>query len=79
LLPNGTRLGPYEIVGAIGAGGSEVYAARDTRPDRDVAIKVLALPAVDTDPLLASVRGTPEFAAYRKSAEACHAHFLAAR
>ena len=38
----GTRLGPYEIVAAIGAGGmGEVYKARDTRLDRTVAIKVL--------------------------------------
>jgi serine/threonine-protein kinase len=38
----GTRLGPYEIVSAIGAGGmGEVYKARDTRLDRIVAIKVL--------------------------------------
>ena len=38
----GTRLGPYEIVSAIGAGGmGEVYRARDTRLQRDVAIKVL--------------------------------------
>ena len=38
----GSRLGPYEIVGAIGAGGmGEVYRARDSRLDRDVAIKVL--------------------------------------
>jgi serine/threonine protein kinase/tetratricopeptide (TPR) repeat protein len=38
----GTRLGPYEIVAAIGAGGmGEVYRARDTRLERDVAIKVL--------------------------------------
>jgi hypothetical protein len=41
-LSPGTRLGPYEIVGAIGAGGmGEVYRARDTRLDRDVAIKIL--------------------------------------
>ena len=38
----GTRLGPYEILDAIGAGGmGEVYRARDTRLDRMVAIKVL--------------------------------------
>ena len=41
-LAAGTRLGPYEIVSAIGAGGmGEVYRARDTRLNRDVAIKVL--------------------------------------
>jgi serine/threonine-protein kinase len=41
-LPPGTRLGPYEVVSAIGAGGmGEVYKGRDTRLDRLVAIKVL--------------------------------------
>ena len=41
-LTSGTRLGPYEIVAAIGAGGmGEVYRARDTKLNRDVAIKVL--------------------------------------
>jgi len=41
LLNPGTKLGPYEIVGAIGAGGmGEVYPARDTKLGRDVAIKV---------------------------------------
>src|SRR5215467_13584478 len=42
-LAAGSRLGHYEIVAAIGAGGmGEVYKARDTRLDRPVAIKVLA-------------------------------------
>jgi serine/threonine protein kinase len=41
-LASGTRLGPYEITGAIGAGGmGEVFRARDTKLNRDVAIKVL--------------------------------------
>src|SRR5579872_4483183 len=39
----GDRLGPYEIVSRIGAGGmGEVYRARDTRIGRDVAIKISA-------------------------------------
>jgi serine/threonine protein kinase len=42
MLPLGTRLGTYEILAPIGAGGmGEVYRARDTRLRRDVAIKVL--------------------------------------
>ena len=41
-LANGARLGPYEVLSPIGAGGmGEVYRARDTRLDRTVAIKVL--------------------------------------
>jgi serine/threonine protein kinase len=41
-LAPGTRLGSYEILAPIGAGGmGEVYRARDTKLDRDVAIKIL--------------------------------------
>jgi Tol biopolymer transport system component len=42
ILPAGTRLGPYEVLAPIGAGGmGEVYRAHDPRLGRDVAIKVL--------------------------------------
>src|SRR5580765_5983158 len=41
-LAQGTRLGPYEVLGTIGAGGmGEVYSAKDPRLKRDVAINVL--------------------------------------
>src|SRR5713101_1080301 len=48
-LAPGARLGPYEIVSLVGAGGmGEVYKARDTRLDRTVAIKILSpTPAAD--------------------------------
>jgi len=41
-LAAGSKLGPYEVMGPLGAGGmGEVYRARDTRLERTVAIKIL--------------------------------------
>ncbi len=41
-LSAGTTIGTYEVTALIGRGGmGEVYQARDTKPDRDVALKVL--------------------------------------
>src|SRR5712692_11595212 len=49
-ITSGTRLGPYEIVSLVGAGGmGEVYKAKDTRLDRTVAIKILP-PTLAADP-----------------------------
>jgi len=49
-LPVGAKVGPYEIVATLGAGGmGEAYRARDTQLNRDVAIKLL-LSSYSSDP-----------------------------
>jgi serine/threonine-protein kinase len=64
-LTPGTRLGPYEVASRIGAGGmGEVYRARDTKLNRDVAIKVLPeLFATDPDRLARFTREAQTLAA----------------
>jgi len=56
-LQPGARLGPYEIVAPLGAGGmGEVYRARDTRLDRTVAIKIISATLGDRPDLRSCLR-----------------------
>ena len=49
-LTSGTKLGPYEVVAPLGAGGmGEVYRGRDSRLDRTVAIKILHMHLAGSD------------------------------
>ena len=76
-LTPGTRLGPYEILADLGAGGmGEVFRARDTKLNRDVAIKVL-LPAVANDPdRLARFRREAQVLASLNHPNIAHIHGL---
>ena len=56
-LPIGARCGPYEVTGALGAGGmGEVYRARDLKLGRDVALKILPEVLADDPDRLARFR-----------------------
>ncbi len=69
-----TRLGSYQILGPIGAGGmGEVYRARDTRLDRDVALKILpASFAADPDRLMRFTREAKTLASLNHPNVAAH-------
>jgi eukaryotic-like serine/threonine-protein kinase len=60
VLNPGTRLGAYEVIAALGAGGmGEVYRARDTRLGRDVTIKILPAAFASDPERLTSPAGSP--------------------
>jgi eukaryotic-like serine/threonine-protein kinase len=61
-LSAGTRLGPYEILAPIGAGGmGEVYRSKDTKLDREVAVKVLSAAFAEDPERLAASSVKPKF------------------
>jgi Tol biopolymer transport system component/tRNA A-37 threonylcarbamoyl transferase component Bud32 len=76
-LTTGSRIGAYDIVSALGAGGmGEVYRARDTKLNRDVALKVL-LPEVAHDPeRLARFRREAQILASLNHPNIAHIHGL---
>jgi serine/threonine protein kinase len=76
-LANGSRLGPYEILSAIGAGGmGEVYRARDMRLKRDVAIKVLPDTFTTDRSLVARFQREAELLATLNHPNIAHIHGL---
>jgi serine/threonine protein kinase len=79
-LAAGTRLGPYEVLGLIGAGGmGEVYKARDTRLDRTVAIKILPNErSADPDPSTGSGSSRAKSRDERRARFGREAHAVAA-
>ena len=69
-LNAGTKLGPYEILAPIGAGGmGEVYKAKDTRLGRDVAVKVLPASYSQDADRLRRFEQEAQAAAYRQSSK----------
>ena len=86
-LAAGSRLGPYEIVAALGAGGmGEVYRARDTRLERSVAIKILPaafsadrerLHRFEREARLASALNHPNIVTIHELGQAGSTHYIA--
>ena len=73
----GTRLGPYEILAPIGAGGmGEVYRARDTKLGRDVALKVLPASFASDPERLARLRREAQMLATLNHPNIAHIHGL---
>src|SRR5271165_1245980 len=69
----GSRFGPYEIIERIGSGGmGEVYRARDTRLDREVALKLISARYLNTGSAATPTPGTPGSG----PGTASHARFL---
>src|SRR5688572_32309653 len=76
-LTPGTRIGPYEVTAAIGAGGmGEVYRARDTKLNRDVALKVLPTLVADDGDRLARFRREAQVLAALNHPNIAHIHGL---
>src|SRR6266853_1530749 len=74
LVP-GTRLGAYEILAPLGAGGmGEVYRARDTRLEREVAVKVLPLELLHDDTARARLLREAQLAATLNHPNICTVH-----
>ena len=74
-LTAGTRLGPYEVVGLLGAGGmGEVYRARDTKLTREVALKVLPRSALDNPTARARLVREARLAASLNHPSICTVH-----
>ena len=76
-LEPGVRLGSYQVVSSLGAGGmGEVYRARDTKLNRDVALKVLpSVFAVDRDRLARFTREAQLLASLSRSTTGCSRTF----
>src|SRR5262245_16776622 len=76
-IPLGSRLGPYEILAPLGSGGmGEVYRARDTKLNRDVAIKVLLSTVANDADRLARFSREPQVLAALNHPNIAHIHGL---